>query len=450
MPISTLLIQITKLCWLWLFINFVVNRAYGDEEEKARADGLNMDFLLSYPLHYSRDDIDREMHHTEIQLSIFEKDIQSNIFNFCEAKQITINQCMSVQKLMHRVWKQSSKGYEAQSLLDHQWLYSSDPSITQEEVTSLNHEMSMAWSTLLQLLQQRESLPEAFIFLHVTVSFDNFERDTNALSHVLEQVLMRKFDAMVVVLYYGTRLDITVPSSHLNTIFLLPVTISTKFKQVPSLNLIQSFSDLITTWGLEKQVLYLNTLEGEESLSDLRNMMIHFLLHQQEQCYHLLKSGAFDVIATNYRLHPRSRLMGNFWWASSRYLSTLRPLNLLANANEVTEHWILSGPAVRLYIAHSGPQFPFATPYPAYCYRSLHTDEGLPPSLPTWKNDCQRFRTRSPDEEENVRMEYEYLHGKSHASDGEEDREESPGAPPSPGVRHTVQTLGILLLNPSD
>lgn len=447
MSFSTLLIQISKLCWLWLCISFVVNPAYCDDEE-VRADGLNLDYLLSFPLHYSQE-IDQKKQQAEIQLSVFEKDIQSNVFNFCEAKRITINQCILVQKLVHRIWRETSKDYEAQSLLDQQWLYSSDPSITQEEVVSMNHEMSLTWSSLLQLLPQRENLPDAFIFLHATVSPDSLERDTNALSRILEQVLMRKFDAMVVILYYGPRLDIMLPSSHVNTCFLLPVTISTKFKQVPSLNLIQSFSDLLATWGLEKQVLYMNTLAGEESLSDLRDMMIHFLLHQQEQCYHLLKSSAFDVITTNYRLHPRPRLMGNFWWANSRYLSTLHPLNLLANANEVTEHWVLSGPAVRLYIAHSGPQFPFAKPYPAYCYRSLHIDEGLPPPLPTWKTDCQRFRARSPDEEENVRMEYEYLHGRSNASDREEDREESP-APPSPVVRHTVQTLGILLLNPSD
>jgi hypothetical protein len=120
-----------------------------------------------------------------------------------------------------------------------------------------------------------------------------------------------------------------------------------------------SSSDTSTPTTTTTQILYLHTkgvtyFSPNRRISDWTDMMLHFLVQRHRSCYALLASD-YNVLGVNYYTNAVTddgdvdvappHFSGNFWWATSRYLSGLARLehSVDSRANKYSaESWVLT------------------------------------------------------------------------------------------------------------
>jgi hypothetical protein len=117
------------------------------------------------------------------------------------------------------------------------------------------------------------------------------------------------------------------------------------------------------------QILYLHTKgvsyhsSHSNTIRDWRNMMLHFLVDEHKKCTHLLSSNRFDAVGVNYASYPKRYFSGNFWWATSKYISQLSELNWYAHKYQA-EEWLLSSTRyTRVFILHDSSTNHFSQRY---------------------------------------------------------------------------------------
>ena len=214
-----------------------------------------------------------------------------------------------------------------------------------------------------------------FCFIHSTTldSGDN---------RILELVLKKMIDSgllkildVVWVLNYGARIDSIDISTMFKNVYFIHISDSIYKYEAPTLEIIRRFSESISKSSqFDHQILYLHTkgisyTKVYQQIEDWRELMLYFLVERHQSCYHLLASGVYDVIGVNYAAHP-SRLEGNFWWSSSRYITRLP--SLPSNAGKTSaEAWILSGERPRLFIPHVSQVDHYTDIYPRQNYEKL-------------------------------------------------------------------------------
>lgn len=138
------------------------------------------------------------------------------------------------------------------------------------------------------------------------------------------------------------------------------------------------------------QLLYLHTkgvsyrnvdnTDGTNSLdyiNDWRRMMLYFLVEKHESCFHLLRSGEFDTLGSNYISSGHHRFYsGNMWWADAGFIARLASLDPLA-PKYAAEHWLLgSSERSRAYVLHSSEVIHALELYPRSRYVPAATDAG--------------------------------------------------------------------------
>jgi hypothetical protein len=132
-------------------------------------------------------------------------------------------------------------------------------------------------------------------------------------------------------------------------------------------------------------VLYLHTkgvsyTEVHQQIEDWKAMMLHFLVHNHESCFHLLESSEVDCIGTNFKSEPRRMFSGNFWWATAEHIAALPDLPYAVSGKYEAEVWLL-GPldslqrhqlnrrkSIRIFVAHSTNINHAKDCYPRICY----------------------------------------------------------------------------------
>ncbi len=133
--------------------------------------------------------------------------------------------------------------------------------------------------------------------------------------------------------------------------------------------------------GEEMQVLYLHTkgvsyAQTYPQIQDWRRMMLYFLVEKHESCCHLLASGEFDVVGSNYISKPR-HFEGNMWWVSGSYLASL-PLLSSSGWKYAAERWLLNAPVVRIFELHYSGVAHATDRYPRQDYSHSHIWSPLP------------------------------------------------------------------------
>lgn len=213
---------------------------------------------------------------------------------------------------------------------------------------------------------------------------------------------------LVCVLHYGRPLHPAFRAGYPETTF-VHVSNYTSLFEIPSLRIMQQVIAHAPPEELDDtHVLYMHTLGQSyflryESLSDWRELMLHFLVDGYfRRNYHLLSSGVYDILGVNYERDPR-RFHGNFWWATARYLSSISPfaMDLLHSNFLEIDHFIFQAPNVRVYILHNADVNHHSQRYPAFCYRSLTeaelaadassaevTNARRPPPFTIWSDTC--------------------------------------------------------------
>jgi hypothetical protein len=153
------------------------------------------------------------------------------------------------------------------------------------------------------------------------------EGDNSVLHDILFKMsqsgLMSQLDKLW-VLNYGEEIDKKIQQQFPSVKF-VQMYKDTSFFEVSTIRLIQSmtrhFNDI---YDHNVKILYLHTKgvsykETYQQIVDWRNMMIYFLVEKYESNFHLLDSGLFDAIGSNYYTLPKRHFDGNFWWSTSRY-----------------------------------------------------------------------------------------------------------------------------------
>jgi len=108
----------------------------------------------------------------------------------------------------------------------------------------------------------------------------------------------------------------------------------------------------------DDQVLFLSTVDQlnfydsvNEIFKESRYSLLDSFLERHSTCFHLLSSGCFDMIGSYYTSLP-AQLVGDFFWASARYISHLPAPDNTSSIPDVGS-WILSGYRPRIYIMHT-------------------------------------------------------------------------------------------------
>lgn len=137
--------------------------------------------------------------------------------------------------------------------------------------------------------------------------------------------------------------------------------------ELPTLKLISEFSKK----NPFTKVLYLHTKGISYTKSDNRyshgldwiQFMLHFLCTKASECLSLL--DVYDTLGCNFMESPHPHYSGNFWWATTKYLKTLRTDKLTDKMS--AEWWLLSGNPNK-YVLHTSGKNHFLESYPQYMY----------------------------------------------------------------------------------
>ena len=122
--------------------------------------------------------------------------------------------------------------------------------------------------------------------------------------------------------------------------------------EIKTINAIHNFSKR----NPNNNILYIHTKgithvnEIVANVESWARMMLYFLVTKHENCIKLL--GEYDVAGCNYSLMPCRHYSGNFWWATTNYISTLNIIGL-TEPRHACEFWLLKPAFVKQKTLHN-------------------------------------------------------------------------------------------------
>jgi GR25 family glycosyltransferase involved in LPS biosynthesis len=209
--------------------------------------------------------------------------------------------------------------------------------------------------------------PKTICFIHSCNM--GTEESKEILTSILNAAKGIKELGSIVINNIGKPLDIPFYTSQDNRIKVINYSEDIKLFELPTLKLIHDFCrDNQNTKVLylhTKGVSYSNTLSNYTNMIQWRDMMLYFMCEKSEDCLRFLDTR--DTVGCNFSEHPRPHYSGNFWWATSKYLSKLSKEDLTDKMS--AEWWILSKNPSK-YVAHNSGINHFQRPYPRSQYES--------------------------------------------------------------------------------
>jgi hypothetical protein len=130
-----------------------------------------------------------------------------------------------------------------------------------------------------------------------------------------------------------------------------------------------------TFLNLYPQVLYMHTKGISYAtiypqIEEWRHFMTYFMIEKHKSAYHILRSGEYDVFGVNYGPEPRM-LSGNFWWATTSYISSLPPLTYEKAMKYSAELWLFESVGVNVYHPFISNKNHAFDRFPRYCYADV-------------------------------------------------------------------------------
>jgi GR25 family glycosyltransferase involved in LPS biosynthesis len=165
----------------------------------------------------------------------------------------------------------------------------------------------------------------------------------------------------VIVLNVGEPIEIDLP------VKVVQISSDIKAFEILSINYIRDYcetNDCTVLYIHTKGINHLNN--GRLSkVEDWKNMMLYFLLHRHKDCLHLLNT--YDVVGCNYNEKPLPHFSGNFWWATSKHIRKLKPIEI-GSPRHKAEWWLFTQP-VNYYCIHHSKINHYMKNYPKELYR---------------------------------------------------------------------------------
>ena len=200
-------------------------------------------------------------------------------------------------------------------------------------------------------IELQDDLPRRYCFIH-SETFDGGDNkilesilmSLDSLSQLVERIIVLNYGALIPPNFTTHFLDVTffeINHAHPSSESISLAIMQAYMKQVNSLR------------DIDDHVLFLHTLDvsptiRKDSQSAMRTLLLDSVVKHHSTSFHLLSSGVFDVVGSYYASFP-GRFIGNFFWASSRYISHLAECSYVLSRQQA-ENWILSGYRPRIYI----------------------------------------------------------------------------------------------------
>jgi hypothetical protein len=243
--------------------------------------------------------------------------------------------------------------------------------------TTINREINNHFKSQLQTIdleEKLESLSQQIVDLMIKGETElTFERNIafihscsiegednrillELLGSIIHSGLIERLQSLIIC-NYGIPVNSKVSllsSFYPEKIHFFHVSNDTSYFEVPTMKIIHSMSQLFQ--NNNHNLLYLHTKgisyrTPYPQIEDWRHFMSYYLVERYQSCLHLLESQAFDAVGVNYKSNPRD-FRGNFWWATTSYLSSLPMLYLQKADKYVAEKWVHMGLRYRYYSFH--------------------------------------------------------------------------------------------------
>ncbi len=220
-------------------------------------------------------------------------------------------------------------------------------------------------------------------FIHSCTINNNTEILCKTINLIGSSGLIKKLDKIIVV-NTGSDIDYDYKESDLAECDALKIVIinysrNTQAFEIPTINLLGAFAKR----NSGKKVLYLHTKGVSygsfnnqsnmtplmHNINDWCNYMLYFLVEQHRWCLDLL--GLYDAVGCNFHLKPKMHFSGNFWYATTDYLSKLNQIT--TGIKHDCEWWLLSNPDVNYYSVNDTNIDHYQNPYPVELYHNPQT-----------------------------------------------------------------------------
>lgn len=172
-----------------------------------------------------------------------------------------------------------------------------------------------------------------YIFYHCAVINDYYKRFLNTLEKIKTSGLINKVDNIFVIVNGQSDLNFNLDKKIVATTtnYLHP-------NESITINRLRDFS----INNKNSNILYLHskgvTRSNSESVCSWIAVMEHFVISRYEDCLNDLKN--FDAVGCLLKQRPQLHFSGNFWWATSNYISKLPECR---DEYMAPEMWHLSG-----------------------------------------------------------------------------------------------------------
>ena len=169
-----------------------------------------------------------------------------------------------------------------------------------------------------------------YIFYHCTTINDFYERFLKTFSKIESSGLINKLEKFFVFVNGSTEKNLLLHDK-INLI-----NYSLHPNESKTINQLRNFC----IENKDCNILYLHckgvTKQGNQNVQSWIEMMEYFLIEKHERCIADLSN--FDALGTNFGGSP-PHFSGNFWWATSNYISKL---NQCKDSYYAPEMWVLS------------------------------------------------------------------------------------------------------------
>jgi GR25 family glycosyltransferase involved in LPS biosynthesis len=194
----------------------------------------------------------------------------------------------------------------------------------------------------------------------------------------------------IFIINVGNLIDETLYSKYKNMV-VVNFSSNIGLYELKTINVLYYFSLL----NPDSKVLYIHTKgilrEDNQLIQDWVNMMMYFLVKQQNSCISHLET--YDAIGCNYCVSPtiKPHFSGNYWWANTNYMQTLGTIQTTDRHD--AEWWILTNPQHKFKCMYHSLVNHYEESYPKEKYEKIRvkmlcnwcTSKTL---CDEWKNMC--------------------------------------------------------------
>lgn len=346
-------------------------------------------------------------HSIDFQFTLYEANIQDRIIEFCKEYELSEEDCQifydkiveikynyaETQQLKLQLEKNYSivntqfipnphllrTSLSANSEMENHFKNEDKIFKMNQIIDGISQQSSAQLLSILLNQTSRQQSPRLIVIHSCSLPHEKNRILLDILQHIGRSGLFQFLD-QILIFNYGIPISISIDQDDSNLkISIFNVSDEIIFFEVPTMIIMHRIALELVKYSLgNSQILYLHTKgvsykQIYQQIEDWRNFMLYFLIDKHQTCYHLLASGEFDAIGANYKSSPRD-FRGNFWWASSNYISSLKPLYLQDSTKYSAEQWALYSKFVRVYNFHESEVDHHFTVYPYENYQITDSD----------------------------------------------------------------------------